>query len=89
MEREGRNVKKKKSWQSAKHAWLFSGLLQTLKGELLIALGFQKRGFYVTVVPYCERESLIIRRLYKGDLPQTVCPRTKLLSAWVQDHSRL
>ena len=33
MYREGRNYRGRKFWQWAKHAWLYSDLLQPFKGE--------------------------------------------------------
>ena len=44
MNREGKNLEKRNSWQLTKHAMIYSGLLRPDFREILIALGSQHRG---------------------------------------------
>ena len=56
-------------WQWVKHSWLYSDLLQELKGEHFVSFGLSAEGtlIFVSIVPHCVLVNRSVGEQRKAD----------------------
>ena len=66
---EGRNEQGRNSWQKAQHVWLYTDLLQALKGERFSTV-FSPDGTLISAsaAPHCGKLEQALRRPLVGDI---------------------